>query len=31
MVTTANRRNNALKEAVTKTRILDALCESTEL
>ena len=31
MATTANRRNTALKEAMTKTQILDALSESTGL
>ena len=29
MATTANHRNVALKEAMTKTQILDALSEST--
>ena len=31
MGTTANRRNTALKEAMTKTQILEALSESTGL
>ena len=31
MATTPNRRNAALKEAMTKTRLLDALAESTGL
>ncbi len=31
MATTANRKNPALKEAMTKTQILDALSESTDL
>ena len=31
MATTANRRNTALKEAMTKTQILEALAESTGL
>ena len=31
MATTANRRNTALKEAMTKTQILEALSESTGL
>ena len=31
MATTANRRNAALKEAMTKTRLLDAVSESTGL
>ncbi len=31
MATTANRKNAALKEAMTKTRLLDALAESTGL
>ena len=31
MATTANRRNTALKDAMTKTQILDALSESTGL
>ncbi len=31
MATTANRKNTALKEAMTKTQILDALSESTGL
>ncbi len=31
MAATANRRNTALKEAMTKTQILDALAESTGL
>ncbi len=31
MATTANRKNTALKEAMTKTQILEALSESTGL
>ena len=31
IATTANRRNTALKEAMTKTQLLDALSESTGL
>ena len=31
MATTANRRNVGLKEAMTNTRLLDALSESTGL
>ena len=31
MATTTNRGNTALKEAMTKTQLLDALCESTGL
>ena len=31
MATTASRKNTALKEAMTKSRLLDALSESTGL